>query len=107
MRQRLVGVVDVLGAHEERDLPGLRVDDLAAVRTEAILKRGIAGIDRMVKLRGKVRERIAGIELGGARGLGLRQGDQPAPERPGLSPGAAITVPHTAQVRCSMLEKNR
>ena len=37
----------------------------------------------MVKLRCKVRERIAGIELECARGLGLRQRSQPAPDRSG------------------------
>jgi hypothetical protein len=66
-----------------------------------------AGIDRMVKLRRKGCERIAGIEQGGARGLGRGQDRQPSPDGRGVSPGAASTVPHTAQVRCSMLEKNR
>ena len=53
------------------------------------------GIERVVELRREGRERVARVELGRARGVEFRQGGQVAPDRPGLSPGAAITVPHT------------
>jgi len=74
--------------------------------TAEIDRFATVSIEGMVKLRRKGGKRVAGIELGCARGLGW-QGSQPAPERGELSPGEAITVPHTAQVRCSMFEKNR
>ena len=53
-----------------------------------------AGIERMMKLAGKRRQRVAGILRQGRRRIELGV----------FQVGAAMTVPQTLQVRCATLE---
>ena len=75
-----------------------------AAQIDQLAARGVA---RMMEFRGEGGQRVAGVQVRGAGRVEIAGGRQSSLDRCGSSAGRSSTAPHSRQVRCSRLEKNR